>query len=285
MRKCGFRIESLSASRVVDKLAQAGITVLGAEKTHKNAVTVWVDGKDRKKVFAILSQTCYNIVEVRTRGFERLREKCVRSVGFLAGAALFLVAVCFMQTRVLTIDVVGSGSYYESQVMEILSENGTGLFSSSPVGNASVKAQILALPRVSFCSVKMSGGILTVTVEVSDENAFPETAPLLAPADGAVEELIVLRGTPLVAVGDPVVKGAPVVDNAVVSGEETRAVIVIARVKVRFSVCAEYELGKEQALAQAFLDYGTIGDAKATQTESGWRIEGYAYAESALNLE
>ena len=61
--------------------------------------------------------------------------------------------------------------------------------------------------------------------------------------------------------------------------------IVIARVKVRFSVCAEYELGKEQALAQAFLDYGTIGDAKATQTESGWRIEGYAYAESALNLE
>ena len=71
MRKCGIEIESLSAHRVVDKLARAGIEVLGAEKIQKNAVTVWVNGKDRKKVFAILRGSCYNIKKVTYRGIFR----------------------------------------------------------------------------------------------------------------------------------------------------------------------------------------------------------------------
>ena len=284
MRKVGFQVESLNPSRVVDKLVRAGIAVLGAEKTQKNAVTVWVDGKDAKKVFAILRGSCYNVTKVRARGLERLRRACLQSLGVPAGIALFLVSAFLLQGRVLKIDVAGSGAYYEAQVRNILSENGTALFSAPPREDAGVSAKILALPRVSFCSLRMRGGVLTVTVEVSDENVAPAVQPLLSPADGVIEELTVVRGTPLLGVDDAVKKGDAVVDGYAVSGETVRPVLVIARVKVRYPVSAEYALDEAGALAQAFLDYGEIENPRATQTENGWRVEGEAFAEAALNL-
>lgn len=285
MRKCGIEIQSLSAHRVVDKLTGSGIEVLGAEKKEKNTITVWVNGKDRKKVFAILQGSCYNVVGTSFHGLEKVKQTCLKSVGLLAGAAVFLASVCFMQSRVLKIEVVGSGAYYAQEVNEILSRNGSGFFAPAPEEGA-VTAEILALPRVSFCSVKLIGGVLTVTVEVSDENAVLEGAPLLSPADGKVEELVVVRGTALVSVGDSVQKGDVLVDNRAPVGESgSRPLIVIARVKVSFAVAKEYALGEEEALAQALLDYGEIKDVKTTQTKQGVLVEGIAALEAAINLD
>lgn len=285
MRKCGIEIESLSAHRAVDKLTAAEIEVLGAEKTGKNTITVWVNGKDRKKVFAILQGSCYNIVGTSFHGLEKLKQNCLKSAGLLAGAAVFLAGVCFVQSRVLKIEVVGSGAYYAQEVNEILSRNGAGMFSSAPEEGA-VTAEILALPRVSFCSVKLSGGVLTVTVEVSDENAVLAGQPLLSPAEGTVEELVVVRGTPWVNVGDRVRQGDILVDNhAPVGVDGSRPVIVIARVKVSFAVEKEYALGEAEALAQAYLDYGEITNAKTTQTENGILVQGIAVSEASVNLD
>ncbi len=285
MRKCGIEIESLSAHRVVDKLAVAGIEVLGAEKTQKNAVTVWVNGKDRKKVFAILRGSCYNIKKVTYRGLERWKQRCMQSVGLLVGAVLFVCCVCVMQTRVLKIEIVGSGAYYEREVRDILSRNQTKLFSAAPK-EGTVTPEILALPRVSFCSVALSGGVLTVTVEVSDEHTLIERVPLSAPANGTVEELVVIRGNALIGIGDEVCEGDVLVDCSAPVGESgSRSVIVIARVKVAFPVFKEYALSEKEALAQAYLDYEELTDVRTTQTENGFLVEGCAHASASMNLD
>lgn len=285
MRKCGIEIQSLSAHRVLDKLAGAGVEVLGAEKKAKNSVTVWVNGKDRKKVFAILKGSCYNIVNTSYHGLEKVKQKCIKSAGLLAGAAVFLASVCFMQTRVLKIEIVGSGAYYAKEVNEILSRNSAGLFAPAPKEGA-ITSEILSLPRVSFCSLALEGGVLTVTVEVSDENAVIEGVPLYSPADGTVEELVVVRGTAWASVGDSVKKGDILVDNHAPVGEDgIRPVIVIARVKVGFPVSKEYDLGEAAAIAQAYLDYGELRNIKTTQTDRGFLVEGMAAAEAAINLD
>lgn len=285
MRKCGITIESLSAHRVADKLSGAGVEVLGFEREGKNSVTVWVNGKDRAKVFAILQSSCYNVVRVQYRGAEKLFHACIRCVGLIAGCLVFLCSVLFMQSRILRIEVVGSGAYYEREVSEILTRGGTKLFSAAPKDSAALTSEILALPRVSFCSLEMEGGVLTVTVEVSDENALIAGAPLLAPAQGIVEELVVVRGTPLVNVGDSVGFGDTVVGNFAPVGEDgTRDVLVIARVRVCFPVSKEYELEEKQAQAQAFIEFGEITDMNCTPTERGVLVEGTAHAEAALNL-
>ena len=279
-----FYVEGLSVHRVVDRLANEGIPLYSVRRVQKNGISLQVERKDSKKAFAILKSSCYNVKKVRPRGLSRVTAFFVQRAGLLAGAALFLVCILLAQTRVLDVRVTGSGAYLKPQVERILSENGVGRFSAYPKETGGVSAAVLALPRVSFCSFRMSGGILTVNVEVSDDNAAINSAPLLAPVSGTVQELVVVRGTALVSVGDPVEEGAPVVGDYALFGEETRPVIVIARVVVAYPIAREYALSEEGALSQAFLDFGEISDLHTTKTESGWLIEGVAYASAAVNL-
>lgn len=280
-----LEIEGVSAFRAAEKLKRAEIPVFSVRKTHKNAITLEVESKDSKKVFAILESSCYNVKKVRFRGASRLWRSCLRSAGLLAGAVLFALTVVGMQTRVLQINVVGSGAYYEAEVLSILSDGGINRFGAMPADTALFTAEILSLPRVSFCSFRRAGGILTVEIEVSDENAVLSGEPLYAPAAGTVAELVVVRGTPCVQVGDEVRQGDTVVQNRAVYGETEKTVIVIARVRISYSVEAEYGGTEEEACAQALLDYGAMEDVTTEQTELGWRIVGTAFAEASVNLE
>lgn len=284
MRRYEFEAEGISPHRAVDKLLRGGVRVLSARPAKKNAVIIAVDGKDRKKVFAILKDSCYNIKNMRARGAERLREALLRGIGLVAGTAVALPAVLFVQGRVLKIDVTGSGAYLRAEVGDILSEGGVHLFSPFPEEPNSLTARILSLPRVSFCSIAAEGGVLTVCVEVGEEGDRPESLPLLAPEAGEVEELLVLRGTALVSVGDEVGRGDPVVEGFAVYGEERREVTVIARVRVRFAVRKKYETDEASARAQAALDFGETGDLRFTETEGGILAEGYGHAEAAMNF-
>ena len=285
LRRTQITVTSLTAYRVPDKLAREGIPVLSVRKTQKNGITFEVASKDRKKVFAILRGSCYNVEKIRFRAFSAFAELCVRSAGLLVGAALFLLLVLGAQTRVLKIEVVGNGAFYEAEVMSVLERGGVKHFSAAPKETGALCAEILSLPRVSYCSIAAKGGVVTVEVRVSDENALLESVPLLSPATGVVEELVVVRGTARVSVGDRVEKGAAIVDCAALYGETERRVVVIARVKISFPVAQEYGGSEADARASAYLEFGEISDIKVEQTEKGWLVTGTGYAEGAVNLD
>lgn len=285
LKRTQLYVEGLSAYRAVDKLNRGGVETLSARKTQKNAIIIEVESKDAEKAFAILRGSCYNVKKIRFRGVTRIAKACRARIGLVAGAAVFIACAVSAETRVLKIEVDGSGAYYGAEIREILSRNGVNMWSAAPDDTSAVEAEILSLPRVSFCSLGKSGGVLKVTVEVSDENASLKSRPLLAPVAGVVEELTVVRGTALVSVGDEVRAGDVVVDNSARYGETERTVIVIARVKVRFPFTAEYALESEEAArAQASLDCGQLTDLRTHKTENGWLVEGTGYGESSINL-
>ena len=284
-RRSELTVASLSVDRVLDKLSRAEIPVFCVRKGAKNELTFEVETSKLEKTFAILRGSCYNIKKSRSRGLTLLYKKCISAAGLLLGVLLFALCVLFAETRTLKIEVIGSGAYYGQEVLEILAENGVKRFSPLPRERAKMTAEILALPLVSGCLIKSSGGILTVEVQTSGEAAVLTAKPLLAPVSGKVEELVVLRGTPCVQAGDAVERGQTVADCIASYGEETRKVVVIARVKLSFPVEKEYAGSEEQARAGALLEYGEIKDIKAEKTEKGYLITGTAFAEASLNLE
>lgn len=288
LRRTQLYIEGLSAWRAADKLVKGGIGVLSMQKTEKNAVLIEVESKQFKKAFAILRGSCYNVKKVRYRGLTFLRKKIVRRIGLLAGAGAFILFTLCMQARVLRIDVAGSGAYYGREVREILNRGGVTVLGTMPSDTAKITAEILSLPRVSFCTIAKSGGIVTVEVQVSDDNAAISGRPLLAPASGRVEEITVVRGTALVAVGDEVSEGSVVVEDGEYSDGESpvrRPVIVIARVKIAFGFSRSYACAEErEALAQAELDFGELRGIHTEKTEDGWRVEGTASVSASINL-
>ncbi len=278
-------LTSLSTERAADKLARAGISVYSLKREGKNRLAFEVARKDCEKVFAILRGSCYNIEEVRERGLAFAYKKCLAHVGLLAGTLLFALCVCCFQSRVLRIEVVGSGAYYEREVLALLSEEGIKPLSAFPRSLPSLTAEILSFPGVGFCEMRFSGGVLTVEVEVGEDRSRPTPVPLLSPGSGRVEELTVLRGTPCVKVGDEVEKGQTVAEPFAYYGEEKRPVVVIALVRVSYPVSAEYPGTEEEARAQALLDFGEDSLLQFTAAEGGISVTGKAFVSASLNLE
>lgn len=274
MRSAQIEIEGIGAARAVEKLVQGGVPVLGA-KLQKKGVLIQVDAKHCKKVFAILRGSCYNVKKVSFSGWRKLLERMRRYAGLLVGTAVFAGAVLFCQSRVLRVEVVGSGACYTSEVLALLAEDGTGFFSPPPEGGA-LTARILALPRVSFCSLHHEGGVLTVQVELSDDALPLSTEPLYAPADGVVYALTVVAGRALVAVGDSVRAGDVVAENG--------ARATIAGVTIAYAVDEIYSGSEDSARAQAYLAHGEIDQLQTEQTGSGWRITGEARVTASRNL-
>ena len=281
-----FFVEALSVYRVVDKLARAGIEVRSFRILAKNSAVFTVNGKDTKKAFAILRGSCYNIKKVRPKGVAKAFSVCKRFIGLAAGILLFFISVLVFESRILDIRIVGSGAYYQDEVMRILEGNGVKKFSALPGDCAPITAQIIALPFVSFCTVGKKGGIVTVTVEVTTDNTLHTSEPLFAPATGIIQELVVVRGTPLMQVGDSVEAGDEVVRNEVLFGEEgtARKVIVIARVTVEYSFQKEYAGSEESALLSAELEFGRLSEVHTTKTGEGYLVEGVALKTSSINL-
>ncbi len=278
-------VSSLTPVGAAEKLARAGIPVYSARKTKKNELTLEVARKDLEKVFAILRGSCYNVKEVRRRGLSLLCRKCLDAAGLLIGGALFFLLASWLGTRVMKIEVVGSGAYYEAQVRDVLLRSGVAPLSAFPKDTSPIAAEILALPRVSFCSLRLDGGILTVEIEAAEEDAVPVHEPLRAPHAGRVTELIIVRGTPAVEVGAAVSQGEIVVQDAAVYGTRTEAVVVIARVTVEFDVSAHYAGTEEEAKNAAYLEFGDISELKTERAGDGWLVTGKARASAAMNLD
>lgn len=283
-RRIEITAESLSVSLLPDKLARAGIELYSVRSAAKNTLTFEVKAKDREKVFAILRGSCYNIKKTRSRGLGLFCKKLRQSAGSLLGAALFLLLVWGAESRVLKIEVVGSGAYYGEEVRRVLNEEGISLFGPLPKNTSSAAAKILSFPRVDYCALQAEGGVVTVEVEVGEEAARKEAVSLLAPETGRVEELVVLRGRALVSEGEEVTKGSPVAEGVSVYGETELPAIVIARVKIAYPVREELEGSEERVRLAAYLKYGEISELRLTPSGRGFLVTGTAHAEASLNL-
>ena len=283
--KTQLTIDSLSSEQALYKLARENIPVFSAYKSGKNQITFTVATKDLEKVFAILPALCYNVKKVRYRGLSLLYKKCLGGIGLIVGAALFCLTVLSAQNRVLKIEVVGSGAYYKEQVLSVLESGGVKKLSAKPENTALLSAEILGFPNVNYCAISCEGGILTVEVRVGEEHDVLQKEPLLSPAAGVVEELLVVRGTARVAVGDTVEAGQLLVEGVALYGEQQREVIVIARVKISFSVAELFSGSEEEARASAYIKYGELFNVQAEQADGGFFITGTAFAEAQMNLE
>lgn len=195
---------------VIKKLSKNKIAIFNVKK-QKNTVIFQVREEYIKKVFAIFSHPCYNMVIRDISEKSKYLSFTAKRFGVFVGCVLFVALSVFSQSFILKIKVTGSGSYLKDDIISLMRENGVeegkyffGL--NKPVAESS----ILALPNVTFCSVKKSGAILVVDVQAEGgEGGFEQInrAPLHAEVSGRVANIVALCGTIAVNVGDEVQVG------------------------------------------------------------------------------
>ena len=208
-----------------------------------------------------------------------------RLFSLAAGAVLAIACVLALERRVLSIEVQGSGAYYEGEVRAILQEGGITPLSPAPTQTALLTSRILSLPRVSFASLRFEGGVLTVLVEVSDEEDVFSPVPLKSPKAGVLEELVVLRGTPCAEAGQQVEAGQTLISERVTYGEREEKVLVVGYAVLLCPVEGVFQGSKEAALEAARLAFGEDAELFSEKTEEGWRIYGQARTEISSHMQ
>ena len=208
-----------------------------------------------------------------------------RFFSLAAGAVLALCCVLALERRVLSIEVQGSGAYYEGEVRAILKEGGITPLSPAPTQTALLTSRILSLPRVSFASLHFEGGVLTVLIEVSDEEEIFSPAPLKSPKAGVLEELVVLRGTPCAEIGQQVEAGQTLISERVLIGEREESVLVVGYAVLLCPVEGVFEGSEEAAFEAARLAFGEDAELFSEKSEEGWRIYGQARTEVSSHMQ
>jgi hypothetical protein len=255
-------IEGIYPESVILRLKREGIPLYGIKKVQKNVLELCIERKNRKKVFTILNNSCYNIVYVKNYGLSALLTLCRKKAGALIGCALFGVVCLSAGYPVLKIEVVGDGAYYRENVLGILAESGIEVGKGYDRETApEVTAKILALDGVSFCSVKKEGSVLKVEVQTSPQPTMPESGPLYSPASGEICALTVLKGEAQKAVGDRVEKG-----EIVVSSEGVLMASVGIRCRTQTSVEAQTQ---EEAYQKALLQIDAGAEIESHTEERG----------------
>ncbi len=266
-----YQIEGLNLDALLNRLAKSGVELTKIKKTSRKKMKFGVRAADVEKFFAITDNLCYNVKKLGEGGkfYPFLLAK--RKIGVVLGALIFAFCAYFAGDYVLKIEFFGSGKAYAYETLEYLNLQGVKKWSrfSSFDLNALGDKILANNANVSFASAEKKGNSLIIylaektPVKTLKENVYS----LECDVDGAVEEITVYRGTPLVKTGDSVSKGEQLVGGYAVVKEKTVPVNVLARVSVIYQREFVYLSSEGQEQIAEVLATETLGGAEVVKTE------------------
>lgn len=261
-KHCEICITS-TAENALKRLKKAEIPVFNCKK--QGAYFIFgVKDKDIKKVFAIFAKPCYNVTILRQSGIKRIFSFAALRAGLLVGALIFIAAAFVSDFFVLRIEVTGSGSYLESEVVQIVSDEGAGYGSRFSALNTPVATgRILSLPQVVFCDISKRGSVLVVDVQVENSQTHSVArTPLISDVSGKVVNIVAICGTAAVEADACVVKGDVLIYPHTVIAEQNVDCLAIGYAEIECSRTAEYFApdDSENSIREAYASLLLDGD-------------------------
>lgn len=286
----------------INRLVRAGITVLRAE-AGKNGVILTIPRADSKKLFAICKDMCYNIIiggvshpenprknritvrHLRDGGYLSPAYAFFKRAGLVIGVVAFLAFTVLCDRTLLGVSLKGVPTELKGGVSRTLTENGVKKYVRfSSIDTAMLSSEILSdNPAIGFASVYKRGSYLVVEALRVEAPGDIRGKEILSDVDGVVEKISVLRGTPLVSVGDVVKAGQQLVGGYFIAGEETFKTDALAEIYIRGTFAfnfitsgnSEYYVDAAVAVAKEKCPFSNIIGQKTdiTQTKNGYNIK------------
>jgi len=235
-------ITGLNLSRVVQEIESMGIPLFDIFNPNPKTLTFCTYAKDCSKVVAYLKKKCYNISNIDKIGSSMFFFKLKRHFISIFILFLFVLALCYVSTTCTKIVVYGPTDLIDL-AYQALDDYGKlkGALKKDISLDKVENALCVAIPQVKYAFASFKGTQLVVKLEpltVADK-IVDKTTPqnLVASCDGVVERILVINGTPQVAVGDKIYKG-----QVLIKGQNTFADGTTQDVKAMGQVWATFEV-------------------------------------------
>lgn len=278
-----YKIEGAEAFYIAERLHSLKVPVYDLIEC-KNGVILSIDFADRKKLFAISRNMCYNITEIKYCGKLSPLVTALSHLGVVACFLAFLAVAIALDGLVTKIEYKGDGVRYSVTVDGILMQEGIAKNRFLPYDLKSVEDKILReIDGISFVSLKKSGRILTVELYLAEEKIEPidvRKKSIKSTVNGEILRLNVLSGAPLFSVGDRVKTGDEVIvgcyekDGERIESYALGEVLVRAEYVYSYQSFAKGEKYKDRAMLLARQSLGEADELeiKVKEKQSGDKI-------------
>ncbi len=207
-----FRITGAAPQEVLNLLSRANILFWDIVREDELNITLSVSPKDKKSMegLALRAYCTAEVLWEKSPGmlFRRIKKRPVLLVGLL----LSIAACFFLQSFVWVIEVKGTQSLHEKEILRALQEENIGFGTwGKSIDSQEIKLKMLSkLPQISWMAVNRRGGKLTVLLTETAEKPQQEyNSPgnLLALREGVITDYNILEGMRLCSRGETVKEG------------------------------------------------------------------------------
>ncbi len=206
-------VEGFGTEEVLNAAGYGNIPVRDVKVKDETSVCLTVRTSDVSHLMELLGNRYRTEVLARKGILPYLRRATARK-GLLAGAVFFFAVLFLQQSFIAELRIQGDGGIPESEIAEVLRENGLypGCRKSQVDEEAVKTALYLEFPELTWTGLDMKGA-LAVLETVSGEKPAEEDENSDAPCDivasksGYIKEIITRHGTQMVGEGDYVQQG------------------------------------------------------------------------------
>lgn len=271
-----YQILGVDGFSLIERLHSAKIPIYRLSG-EKGKTIFSIDYCDRKKLFAISNNMCYNITKVKYYGKVSPFKKIAENLGFALSFVCFLVLCFLFDGYVGKITYLGDGEYLRPQIEKVLESEGVKENSFFKADEKLLSKKIIASnEKISFVSVKKTGRILYIEVYKAEESAKPidvKKEKIISTVSGAVKSINLLSGTAKVSVGDVISVGDILIDGTYEKDGKVLTTYALGEVEIITKTIYDYksfakgEKYKNRAVAVAMLSLGDVEIEKSEVKE------------------
>lgn len=207
---------------LINRAVAQGIALWQLERAAPQLLVARVPARDFSRLVRTARQLGVDVAIVAKAGLPFLLIRAGRRHAFVAGAALFAGLLYVLSQFVWFVRVDGAEAVSERDILAAVAEAGLrpGVRRDGIRRDVVERRLYLALPRLAWASVELRGAVATVRVAeraVLDED-LRRPGHIVAVRDGVVERVAAIRGEVLVAPGETVRAGQPLISGMLAPG-------------------------------------------------------------------
>lgn len=208
-----LRVTGPRPERMLNILAREGIWFARAESENGAGIAFTVLHSDLKRTRRLAAQAYFETELLRHAGLPTLAQRVKRRFALYLVPPMCLLAVFVLSLFIWEIEITGSETISDAQLLSVLEENGVGIGTLGlTIDRELLRDKVIdALPKISWMTVNVSG--CKAEVIVRERIDRPETVDIKQPTDiiaaktGLICEMSVFEGLKQADKGETVMQG------------------------------------------------------------------------------
>jgi|GEM_PF-5302552 len=232
-----YKVEGLNLNYLIEKIHKEKIDILNLIKKNDRVIEFSVKNSDKPALVALLKDLCYNVTVKKETGKPKVLGFLISRAVLFAGLIIFIFVAMFYGSEIRKVTYLKDAAKYAEKISEILQEEN---LKSKNFNSRDLADKILnKIPQLVFASVFIDGVNLNIlcierdnTISQNENNA----QDLISEYDGVITKMFVLSGTPMVKVGDTVIKGQVLIKASIGPEENSQKVLAIGEIYIRVDI-------------------------------------------------